>query len=381
MNPFRAADPVVQSARSYARQLVAEMQLYGVRAPEALLTASPTWSDIFSAVGVLLAHMKEDALLPIAPFIYTRYADIAAADTGRNLELLKAAQASEGKLMSALRQDLIRVNAETARHYTLYRAIEHERSRLSTLIALVALSAISGLSLMICNKFAELSGWATFTQWLLGVFGSAAIILYLLGVVGSWSQPNPPARGKGSASAPDAGQEAPPPAAVAGALLMFLALAGVAYGQIADPPSKPATFDSGATLTVVALVGLLGSTFSVLQRLQRSTSGVEPLRALYSFRAVWSQMPLSLLSGTIAAMVIYGIFVGGMIEGTLFPKIVNHLSPADTKNALPLKIFWGSTGPATYADHGRLLVWAFIAGFAERLVPDILDRFTAAAKK
>ena len=79
MNPFRASDPVVQSARSYARQLTAELELYGLRVPSALLTASPTWDDIFSAVGVLLANVREPALMAIAPFIYARYADIAAA--------------------------------------------------------------------------------------------------------------------------------------------------------------------------------------------------------------------------------------------------------------------------------------------------------------
>ena len=40
-----------------------------------------------------------------------------------------------------------------------------------------------------------------------------------------------------------------------------------------------------------------------------------------------------------------------------------------------------NTGPQNFTDYGKLLVWSFIAGFAERLVPDMLDRFTAASKK
>ena len=38
------------------------------------------------------------------------------------------------------------------------------------------------------------------------------------------------------------------------------------------------------------------------------------------------------------------------------------------------KEFASCTGPATGTDFGKLLVWAFLAGFAERLVPDLLDR-------
>lgn len=31
-------------------------------------------------------------------------------------------------------------------------------------------------------------------------------------------------------------------------------------------------------------------------------------------------------------------------------------------------------GPATGGDYAKVLVWAFIAGFFEQLVPDVLDR-------
>jgi hypothetical protein len=42
--------------------------------------------------------------------------------------------------------------------------------------------------------------------------------------------------------------------------------------------------------------------------------------------------------------------------------------------------FVKETGPADGVEFGKLLVWAFIAGFAERFVPDTLDRMVARAK-
>lgn len=369
MNPFRETDPLVQSARAYSQQLCEELKLYEVTPPEAL-NATATWDDIFTAVSRLINGLTIDRLMSIAPFIYERYADIAGRPRPVAPEVLKTVVSSSEPL-EVLRADLLRVNAETARQYLLVRAVEHERSRLSSLITLVALAAISGLSSMILRSFGHFDSWITMAQSSAGLFAGLALSLYLAGVVGGWIQQQPPSSPSKKTRAWD----------LLFWLLPPLALLGITYrvAQPALPGTAPLSV--GPTLTMAALVGLLGSTFSVLQRLQRPTGGVEPLRALYAFRSAWSQIPLSLISGIIAAMVLYAIFAGKMVEGALFPKIVNHLSPDGVTRALPLTDFMAYTGPQTYTEHGKLLVWAFIAGFAERLVPDILDRFTASTKK
>jgi hypothetical protein len=81
------------------------------------------------------------------------------------------------------------------------------------------------------------------------------------------------------------------------------------------------------------------------------------------------------VSGAIFAAILYMLFTGTFLTGNVFPEIA---TPAEKlKDALPFGAFATSTGPATGIDFSKLLVWSFIAGFAERLVPDALSRIVA----
>jgi hypothetical protein len=126
-------------------------------------------------------------------------------------------------------------------------------------------------------------------------------------------------------------------------------------------------------LLLVMLAGMLGAFFSALTRLYNVdqagvvifTSTVQdlgggPYLFMYSF--------VPPIIGAIAAVVLYLVFVAGFLHTDLFPTIACLKDkPCDSIQNL-MDNYW----PKEPQDYGKALVWAFVAGFSERLVPDVL---------
>lgn len=92
---------------------------------------------------------------------------------------------------------------------------------------------------------------------------------------------------------------------------------------------------------------------------------------------------ISPIIGACFAYVIFLVFVGGLVQGSMFPEFqcigvgttVEELQAEDDychsyKN---LHSFSKNVRPATNKDMAKLLIWGFIAGFAEGLIPSLLD--------
>jgi hypothetical protein len=116
-----------------------------------------------------------------------------------------------------------------------------------------------------------------------------------------------------------------------------------------------APFQYLAELTVVALFGVLGAYFSRVMSFQSKLKfiGFEDVTNLYQ---LW-MLTLRALYGAIGAVVLYFFLRGGIISGHIFPSF------AASESGMV----------ASSADFGKLLVWSFIAGFSERLIPDTLE--------
>ncbi len=131
------------------------------------------------------------------------------------------------------------------------------------------------------------------------------------------------------------------------------------------------------TLLVAVLAGVLGGFVSVQQRLQAATD-VDPLfKRLQMSSGFWNIIIVAPVFGGIFAAVLYAIFAAGAVTGTAFPVIYSGQNPAAGQGLAPimnLETFLRQTGPASGADLAKLIVWSFIAGFAERFVPDVLSR-------
>jgi hypothetical protein len=194
-------------------------------------------------------------------------------------------------------------------------------------------------------------------------------------------------------------------------------------------------FDAGAaarpglTLLTVALAGIVGGCVSTLQRIQSAPSEGDALFNLAALNNGWTGLSLSPLYGGIFAALLFVLFAAGVLKGSVFPEIhtpakrdpeaivtapppqVSTL-PATAATASPsaassptssapaasptvsptvatetpdavepasnrilrVKTFLEETGPVDGVSYALLIVWSFLAGFAERLVPDTLNR-------
>ncbi|MCO6454139.1 MAG: hypothetical protein J5I93_02385 [Pirellulaceae bacterium] len=136
--------------------------------------------------------------------------------------------------------------------------------------------------------------------------------------------------------------------------------------SVTGPP--PATHWMDSLPILICMFGAVGGVANNFRRFQRLryqnwkdlNSTVRWLMTL--------QLYLSPLIGALFAMVLYGAFASEILQGSLFPKF-NSEAPY-----LNLSSFADSMRPATNGDVAKALFWAFMAGFAEGLVPNIIDK-------
>jgi hypothetical protein len=123
-------------------------------------------------------------------------------------------------------------------------------------------------------------------------------------------------------------------------------------------------------LVMTASIGAMGGFVSLLQRLKNSPGSYtdELLELQHAHTSVLCQ---AVSLGGIFALVLLAMFEGGIVSGAVFPS-------APTGD-----ISFTRLGAALYdsaAELTKVMFWSFVAGFAERLVPDMIDRVTKSSK-
>jgi hypothetical protein len=202
-------------------------------------------------------------------------------------------------------------------------------------------------------------------------------------------------------------------------LLIVLNLGGVLVLQKVTTRFGDLSAVLGLTLATVALAGIIGGCVSMLQRIQSAPSEGDALFNLAALSNGWRGLSLSPLYGGIFASLLFVLFAAGILRGSVFPRIntpatiaaqialgetelqkpteqaasaagqTNAASntpanpprasvvPSADSQILQIKDFIRQTGPADGVSYALLIIWSFIAGFAERLVPDTLNRLVA----
>lgn len=155
---------------------------------------------------------------------------------------------------------------------------------------------------------------------------------------------------------------------------------------------------AGQALVIVIVAGMLGAMISIIQRLQKATSRDamidDGIFELIGLRIGWVSVIMSVLIGGVFALFIYVLVAADLLD-QLLPKMddptVQRLSDEEQrrgagtldcnptgKNACPHiadKMFQ-ALGLASRFDLFKLVAYAFVSGFAERFVPDIITKLT-----
>lgn len=161
--------------------------------------------------------------------------------------------------------------------------------------------------------------------------------------------------------------------------LIFIALFTLIFWSSMFPTDGIRSSPSPVMVSILA--GSLGAIFSSLLRLYNFRdlpqalvrAELRELRSYYLL--IYSLVPI--IIGSIASGLVYVIISATLLQGPLFPTFLCKSENQKCIDFYDLTQFWG---PAASIDYAKMLVWGFIAGFAERLVPNSLNTLADSAK-
>jgi hypothetical protein len=123
---------------------------------------------------------------------------------------------------------------------------------------------------------------------------------------------------------------------------------------------------------VVFICGIIGGFVSIQQRVKNISD--EELELLSSS---WFQILLVPIFGAVFSLVLYCIFLSDLLNSDVFPKFFYPSPPSTGPNDDFIVKVLQKTYPLTGPDLAKLIFWSFVAGFAERFVPQIISNFTS----
>jgi len=119
-----------------------------------------------------------------------------------------------------------------------------------------------------------------------------------------------------------------------------------------------------AMVMIVLFSGAVGGLVSMQQRYQSVPSEGDQIDSVSELAHGFLTTFTPLFSGAIFALILFFLISAGWLKGELFPNTEGLFRKAHT--------FFDFLGTPDYA---KLVIWSFVAGFAERFVPDTLSRF------
>lgn len=128
-------------------------------------------------------------------------------------------------------------------------------------------------------------------------------------------------------------------------------------------------------MLAVFFSGSVGAVVNNYFRLAKISTSAEQLKVELERSSVSIQIWVSLFLSGILGFVAYGLFLSGLLQGALFPQFANLESNYGGLTDLLMQV-----APKSNLDAAKALFWAFVAGFSERFVPNVLDSLVQKAE-
>lgn len=129
-------------------------------------------------------------------------------------------------------------------------------------------------------------------------------------------------------------------------------------------------------IVVIFFSGALGGVTNNYLRLKHFPSDMGELERTKANQLAIYQVWISPMIAGVFGIVLYALFASGIVSGSLFPEFKDiHLAYKDFLDLVNIPT------PKARLDGAKAIVWGFIAGFSERLVPNIIDRLSQEAVK
>lgn len=153
------------------------------------------------------------------------------------------------------------------------------------------------------------------------------------------------------------------------AVSLVVAIFGAAlFASIWWYVSTAKTSDDVSVFQAIVICGCLGGFISAQTRIQAIPEARVPRLNDLSILRLSGGITFAIVSGAIGAVFLYILLLCGAVKGDIFPHIA--LNSAEPEEFTTLRKFIEHSIPQGESDMAKLLLWSFIAGFSERLVPD-----------
>lgn len=129
-------------------------------------------------------------------------------------------------------------------------------------------------------------------------------------------------------------------------------------------------------LLILFLCGMLGGVINNYLRINKLPSShldkFVPKEKIINILQIYVSL---LVSGTLG-LIFYAAISSGLIQGSFFPEFVN----LDAAYSGTFSNFFQQVLPKTNHDVLKAIIWCFVAGFSEKLVPNTIDKLASKAE-